>query len=305
VKLGVEVLFAEVPDRRPVGQVLRDYLMLTKPRIVILLLITGFAAMWVAAGGPPPFGLSLVTMIGLGMSCGAANAINMWYDRDIDAVMKRTQRRPLPSGRLTPDQALRFGMVVGVISFLVLATVNLLTALLSTAGLLFYVLVYTMWLKRSTVHNIVIGGAAGAAPPLVGWAAVTGTLDWAAVIMFLVVFIWTPPHFWALAIFRGEDYARAGVPMMPVVRGERATKWQILLYSLLLIPSGALLYFTGAVGPVYLVTALGLGCAMVLASVRLLRERLPSMDWAHRTYHWSQLYLLVMFLAMMLDVTRG
>lgn len=296
-------MLAAVPDRRQVAQVLRDYLLLTKPRIVILLLITGFAAMWVAAGGPPPLGLSIVTMAGLAMSCGAANAINMWYDRDIDAVMKRTQRRPLPAGRLTPEQALRFGVVMGILSFLVLLTVNLLTALLATAGLLFYVLVYTMWLKRSTVHNIVIGGAAGAAPPLVGWAAVTGTVDWAAVIMFLVVFIWTPPHFWALALFRGEDYARAGVPMLPVVRGERVTKWQILLYSLLLIPSGALLYFTGAVGPVYLATAVGLGCAMVLASIGLLRERLPRMDWAHRTYGWSLLYLAVIFLAMMLDVT--
>lgn len=298
-------LFAAVPDRRPAGQVLRDYLLLTKPRIVILLLITGFAAMWVAAGGPPPLGLSIVTMVGLGMSCGAANAINMWYDRDIDAVMQRTQRRPLPAGRLTPEQALRFGVVTGILSFVVLATVNLLTALLATAGLLFYVLIYTMWLKRSTVHNIVIGGAAGAAPPLVGWAAVTGRMDWAAVVMFLVVFLWTPPHFWALALFRGEDYARAGVPMLPVVRGERVTKWQILLYSLLLIPSGALLYFTGAVGRVYLVTAVGLGCAMVVAAIALLRERFPCMDWAHRTYGWSQRYLLVIFLAMMLDVTRG
>ena len=299
------MLFDVVRDRRQAGQVLHDYLMLTKPRIVILLLITGFAAMWVAAGGPPPFGLTLVTLFGLALSCGAANAINMWFDRDIDAVMARTQRRPLPAGRLTPEQALRFGVVTGVLSFLVLAAVNLLTALLATAGLLFYVLVYTMWLKRSTVHNIVIGGAAGAAPPLVGWAAVTGRVDWAAVIMFLVVFMWTPPHFWALALFRGEDYARAGVPMLPVVRGERVAKWQILLYSALLIPSGALLYWTGTVGVAYLVTALALGGAMLVASVALLRERMPQLGWAHRTFRWSLYYLAIIFLAMVLDVARA
>lgn len=298
-------MFAQVRERVQVGQVLRDYVALTKPRIVILLLITAFAAMWVAAGGLPPLGLTIVTLIGLAMSCGAANAINMWYDRDIDAIMTRTRRRPLPAGRLAPEQALRFGVVMGVLSFLVLLTVNLLTALLAAAGLLFYVLVYTMWLKRSTAHNIVIGGAAGAAPPLVGWAAVTGRLDWAAVIMFLVVFVWTPPHFWALALFRSEDYARAGVPMLPVVRGERVTKWQILLYSVLLVPSAALLYWTGAVGRFYLWTSVLLGAAMVAAAIGLLRERPPQMDWAHRTYGWSLLYLFAVFLAMMLDVTRA
>ncbi len=298
-------MFAQVRERVQVGQVLRDYVALTKPRIVILLLITAFAAMWVAAGGLPPLGLTIVTLTGLAMSCGAANAINMWYDRDIDAIMTRTRRRPLPAGRLAPEQALRFGVVMGVLSFLVLLTVNLLTALLAAAGLLFYVLVYTMWLKRSTAHNIVIGGAAGAAPPLVGWAAVTGRLDWAAVIMFLVVFVWTPPHFWALALFRSEDYARAGVPMLPVVQGERVTKWQILLYSVLLIPSAALLYWTGAVGRFYLWTSVLLGAAMVAAAIGLLRERPPQMDWAHRTYGWSLLYLFAVFLAMMLDVTRA
>ncbi len=284
-------MFAQVRDRHQASQMVRDYVLLTKPRIVVLLLITGFAAMWVAAGGPPPPGVTAVTMVGLAMSCGAANAINMWYDRDIDAIMTRTQRRPLPAGRLTPAQALRFGVVTGVLSFLVLLTVNLLTALLATAGLLFYVLVYTMWLKRSTVHNIVIGGAAGAAPPLVGWAAVTGRLDWAALVMFL-------------ALFRGEDYERAGVPMLPVVQGERAAKWQILFYSLLLIPSAALLYWTGVVGQFYLWTSVALGAAMVAASVGLLRERLPRMERAHRTFGWSLLYLAVVFLAMMLDVTR-
>lgn len=292
-------------ERRPLGQVLRDYLQLTKPRIVLLLVITGFAGMWVAAGGPPPLLRTLVTLVGLAMSCGAANAINMWFDQDIDAVMARTQKRPVPSGRLTPEQALRFGVVTGALSFGILATVNLLTAVLSLSGLLFYVLIYTMWLKRSTTQNIVIGGAAGAVPPLVGWAAVTGSVDWAAVIMFLIVFMWTPPHFWALALFRGEDYARAGVPMLPVVKGEWAAKWQILLYSLLLIPTGALLYLTGTVGVIYLVVSVILGGAMVLASLALLQERMPRLNWAHRTFGWSLLYLGLIFLAMMLDVTRA
>ena len=296
-------MFAQVRDRHQASQMVRDYVLLTKPRIVVLLLITGFAAMWVAAGGPPPPGVTVVTMVGLAMSCGAANAINMWYDRDIDAIMTRTQRRPLPAGRLTPAQALRFGVVTGVLSFLVLLTVNLLTALLATAGLLFYVLVYTMWLKRSTVHNIVIGGAAGAAPPLVGWAAVTGRLDWAALVMFLVVFVWTPPHFWALALFRGEDYERAGVPMLPVVRGERAAKWQILFYSLLLIPPRPCC--TGpARRPALPVDVRRAGGGHGRRFGGPATGAAAPMEWAHRTFGWSLLYLAVVFLAMMLDVTR-
>lgn len=292
-----------LPAVRPVGQVIRDYFQLTKPRILLLLLITGFAGMWVAAGGMPNLALTVVTLIGLGMSCGAANAVNMWFDQDIDAIMARTKRRPIPSGRLTGDQVLAFGIITGALSFLLLAAaVNLLTAALSLGGYLFYTVIYTMWLKRSTSQNIVIGGAAGAVPPLVGWAAVTGQVSWAAVIMFLIVFIWTPPHFWALALFRGEDYARAGVPMLPVVKGEMHTKWQILLYSLLLIPTGMLLYWTGTVGEVYLWVSGFLGLTMVLSSVALLRERVPKLTWAHRTFGWSLLYLTFIFLAMALDV---
>ncbi|MFZ5822845.1 MAG: heme o synthase [Bacillota bacterium] len=296
---GVDVL----PAVRPVGEVMRDYFQTTKPRILILLLITGFAGMWVAQGSMPNLALTLVTMIGLGMSCGGANAVNQWFDRDIDAIMTRTQKRPIPAGKLTGDQVLAFGIMLGALSFLLLAAaVNLLTAALSLGGYLFYTVIYTMWLKRSTDQNIVIGGAAGAVPPLVGWAAVTGDLSWAAVIMFLIIFIWTPPHFWALALFRGEDYARAGVPMLPVVKGEMNTKWQILLYSLLLIPTGMLLYWTGAVGEVYLWVSGFLGLTMLLCSVALFRERLPKLTWAHRTFGWSLLYLTFIFLAMALDV---
>ncbi|HWI50959.1 MAG TPA: heme o synthase, partial [Symbiobacteriaceae bacterium] len=292
-----------LPAARSFGASARDYLALTKPRILVLLLITGYAAMWVAAGGLPDPGLSAVAMLGLGMSCGAANAINMWWDRDIDSVMNRTQKRPLPSGRLTPGQVLAFGVMVGSLSFVLLAAaVNLLTAVLSLSGLLFYVLIYTMWLKRSSTQNIVIGGAAGAVPPLVGWAAVTGSLSWAAIVMFLIVFMWTPPHFWALALFRNDDYRRAKVPMLPVVKGEMATKWQILLYSGLMIPSTAALYWTGVVGPAYLWFTTALGASMVVSALLLLRERLPEKKWAVRTFIWSIFWLGLVFAAMVLDV---
>ncbi|HWI63992.1 MAG TPA: heme o synthase [Symbiobacteriaceae bacterium] len=288
---------------RPFRDVAKDYLALTKPRILYLLLITGFAAMWVAAGGMPDLGLTVVTLLGLGMSCGAANAINMWWDRDIDSVMHRTQKRPLPAGRLTPGQVLAFGVMTGALSFVLLAAaVNLLTAWLSLFGLLFYVVIYTMWLKRSTTQNIVIGGAAGAVPPLVGWAAVTGSLSWAAVIMFLVVFMWTPPHFWALALFRNDDYRRAGVPMLPVVKGEMHTKWQILFYSILMIPTTAALYWTGLVGKAYLWSTTALGASMVVCAVILLRERLPEKKWAVRTFIWSIFWLGLVFAAMMIDL---
>lgn len=300
---GSAAAAVHMPAPRSPGAVARDYFLTTKPRILVLLLITGYAAMWVAAKGFPNLWLSLVTMVGLGMSCGAANAINMWYDQDIDAVMKRTQKRPIPDRRLTPGQVLAFGVMTGALSFVLLAfAVNLLTALLSLAGLLFYVCIYTMWLKRSTTQNIVIGGAAGAVPPLVGWAAVTGQVSWAAVVMFLIVFMWTPPHFWALALFRNEDYRRANVPMLPVVRGEMHTKWQILLYAVLMIPTTAALYWTGVVGPLYLWVTTFLGAAMVFASVALLRERLPVQKWAVRTFVWSLFWLAFVFVAMVVDI---
>jgi protoheme IX farnesyltransferase len=292
-----------LPDTRPLSEVARDYFQLTKPRILALLIVTGYAAMWVAARRLPDLALSFWAMLGLAISCGAANAINMWYDRDIDQVMNRTKKRPVPSGRLTADQALAFGIITGALSFVLLAlTVNLMSAVLSLAGLLFYVCIYTMWLKRSTPQNIVIGGAAGAVPPLVGWAAVTGQVSWASVIMFLIIFMWTPPHFWALALFRNEDYRRANVPMMPVVKGEMVTKWQILLYALLMIPTTAALYFTGVVGPAYLWVTTALGVGMVACAVILLRERLPVQTWAKRTFFGSIIWLYAVFLVMLLDI---
>lgn len=295
-----------LPAPISVTERMRAYLDTTKPRILVLLLITGYAAMWVAAGGAPPIGLTLVTMVGLAMSCGAANAINMWYDTDIDSLMNRTQKRPIPSGRLSPEQVLSFGVLTGVLSFVLLAfAVNLLTAWLSLGGLLFYVFIYTMWLKRSSVQNIVIGGAAGAAPPLVGWAAVTGDLSWAALAMFMIIFVWTPPHFWALALFRNDDYRRANIPMMPVIKGEMYTKWQVLGYALLLIPTIASLYWAGAVGTIYLWSSLIMTAAYIGSTVMLFFERLPEKKWAVRSFIWSIFWLGAIFLVACVDAVKA
>jgi heme o synthase len=290
---------------RSATSLLGAYLALTKPRIIVLLLVTALCAMVVAQGGLPPLGVTLWTLVGLGLSCGSANAVNMWYDRDIDQVMTRTQSRPLPTGVLRPADALAFGIVGQVVSALLLAAfVGRLAALLSVLGYVYYVGIYTLWLKRRTPQNIVIGGGAGAFPPLVGWAAVTGHLGWAPWLMFLIVFLWTPPHFWALALYRQDDYRRAKIPMMPVVRGERATKWQSLAYAVLLVAASVALYLTHVVGVVYLVLALALGVGFVAVNLRMLAERLPDVTWAKRSFHFSLAYLTVVFAAMVLDVPR-
>jgi heme o synthase len=278
------------------------YLQLMKPRIVILLLITGYAAMWVAYGGLPPLGVTFWTMLGLTLSCGGANAVNMWFDRDIDAVMSRTRQRPVPSGRLLPEQALAFGVGCGIVSTLLLAVaVNVPAALLSLGGYLFYTCIYTMLLKRSTAQNIVIGGAAGAVPPLVGWAAITGDLSWSAMVMFLIVFLWTPPHFWALALFRNEDYRRAGVPMLPVVAGEHETKRQSLWYTVVLLPVSLLLYPLGSVGLLYFAAALALGAGFIYYATRQYYARNGDQRPSHLLFGYSLLYLGLLFLAMVVD----
>ena len=212
-----------------------DYVTLTKPRIMLLILITAYGAMAYAADGLPDLRLTVVTLVGLGLSSGGAAALNHYFDRDLDALMARTATRPIPAGRVSPESALGFGIGLIAGSFAVLAmNVNMLTAWLALGGALFYVIVYTVWLKRRTPQNIVIGGAAGAVPPLVGWAAVTGEIGLPAIFMFALIFYWTPPHFWALSLLAKDDYARAGIPMLPVVRGERETARQILLYTILL-----------------------------------------------------------------------
>jgi protoheme IX farnesyltransferase len=298
----VSVVSAEPLVRRTALAVLGDYVSLAKPRIVLLLLITCACAMVVAADGVPDVGVGLVTLLGLALSAGGANAINMWYDRDIDAVMARTQDRPVAAGRLPPRAALWAGIGGAGLAVAILLTVNPLTAALALGGFVYYVFVYTMWLKRRTPLNIVIGGGAGAFPPLVGWAAVTGHVGLAAVLMFGIVFLWTPPHFWALALYRQEDYRRAGIPMMPISRGERTTKRQVVYYTVLLLVVSALLYTTGRVGAVYLAVAVLLGLGFIGYGVRLLREHPPEDLWAKRTFRYSLVYLAVLFGAMMLNL---
>jgi protoheme IX farnesyltransferase len=291
--------------RRSLGAVAADFLALAKPGILALLLITGLCAMVVARRGLPPLGLTVWTVLGLGLACGGANALNMWYDRDIDRVMRRTCRRPLPAERLQPRDALAFGLGCAAAGPVVLGlAVNWTAALLALAGVVYYVGIYTMWLKRRTPQNIVIGGGAGAFPPLVGWAAVTGRVGVAAALMFLIVFLWTPPHFWSLALYKDEDYRRAGVPMMPVVAGWRTTKVQGLVYAVLLLVASVLLYWTHVVGLVYLVCAALLGLVFVGYMVLLLFEQQPQVRWAKRTFRYSLLYLTALFGVMVLNVQR-
>jgi protoheme IX farnesyltransferase len=276
------------------------YYRLTKPRIIVLLLITTVPAMMLAAGGMPPIWLILATLVGGSLAAGSANAVNMYLDRDIDEVMKRTRRRPLPAHAVTPEKALRFGFVLGAISYLFLSiTVNVLAATLALSAIAFYVFVYTMWLKRSTAQNIVIGGAAGAVPALVGWAAVTGTLAPPAWILFAIVFVWTPPHFWALAMRFSGDYAAAGVPMLPVVKGDDETRRQIFLYSLVLFGTTLLLYPIASMGPIYLATAIGTGGVFVYRALVLWRR--PSADGSWALFKYSIVYLTALFGAVALD----
>jgi protoheme IX farnesyltransferase len=281
---------------------LGDYIQLMKPRIIVLLLVTTAGAIWLASQGEPDVNILLTTLFTGTLAAGSANTINCLYDRDIDQVMVRTQRRPIPAGRITPFQALVFAVVLAV-GALVVQTwrVNLLSGLLEWAGILVYVLVYTHWLKRSSPQNIVIGGAAGAIPPLVGWAAVTGELSACAWILFAIIFIWTPPHFWALALMIREDYAQVGVPMLPVVAGSEQTTQQILLYTLLLIPTSLLLvYPCGVVGGLYALIALALG-GIFLYKVLQLFTQPQEISLARSVFKYSILYLMLLSLGMGLD----
>src|SRR3954451_3226602 len=283
-------------SRRPaIPTVVRDYLTLTKPKVQSLLLFTTITTMYVA-GNPSP-GLVFLTCLGGALSAGGAGAINHAVDRDIDRTMARTADRPVASGRVSAAAATAFGLTLGTASFLLLAlTVNPLAAALSLSGLLGYVCVYTLWLKRTTPQNIVIGGAAGAVPPLVAWAAVTGGLDGMAFYMFAIVFFWTPPHFWALSLLMKDEYAKAGIPMLPVVRGEEETRRQILLYTVLLYAVTQLPFCAGGLGVAYLIPSMLLGAAFIYFSVRLLRSR--DRRWALKTYLYSLAYLALLFLSM-------
>ena len=279
----------------------RDYVTLTKPRIMTLLLWTGLCGMVVGAGGVPPLWLVAVTMLGLGLACGGASALNHVLDADIDRLMgKRTEKRPVAAGRVAPSRALEFGLALSALSFVLLASaVNVLTALLALVGNLFYVLVYTRWLKRTTPQNIVIGGAAGAVPPLVGWAAATGNLTLPAIALFAIVFVWTPPHFWALALLIKENYAAAKVPMLPNVRGDRETARQIVLYTVGMVAVTLVPVALGWSGLVYLGSALALGAVFLWLAVKLQRELTKRR--AAVLFHYSLLYLALLFAAMALD----
>jgi protoheme IX farnesyltransferase len=278
---------------------LRDLVMLTKPRIISLLLVTTVAPMFVA--GNPGWLLVVVVLVGGYLMAGGANAVNMYLDRDIDTQMSRTKLRPIPSGRMGPRSVLAFGVALATAAtFLLARFTNVLAALLALGGFYFYVFVYTRWLKRTTPQNIVIGGAAGAFPPLVGWAAMTGTIDLTAVYLFLIIFYWTPPHFWALALLKQRDYGRAGVPMAPLVWGERQTMRQMVWYNVILIALTLLPATFGAFGIIYLVSALVLGGILLAGVIRVAMTT----EWtkpAWQVYKFSLLYLALLFLAMVID----
>ena len=278
-----------------VRQLVADYVTLTKPKVQSLLLLTTITTMYVA--GDPSIGLVFLTCLGGALSAGGAGAINHAIDRDIDRIMARTADRSVASGRVSPQAAIAFGALLGCASFTLLAlTVNPLAAALSLSGLFGYVFVYTLWLKRSTPQNIVIGGAAGAVPPLVAWAAVTGGLSGTALFLFAIVFFWTPPHFWALSLLMKDEYAKVGVPMLPVVRGEAETRRQILLYTVLLYAVTQLPFCAGGLGVAYLIPSMTLGAVFIYFSTKLLRTK--DRRWALRTYLFSLAYLALLFLSM-------
>jgi protoheme IX farnesyltransferase len=279
----------------------RDYVTLTKPRIMSLLLITGAGGLVLGAEGLPSLGLTLATLGGLALACGGASALNHVLDRDIDQLMgSRTEARPVASGRVAPARALEFGLALLALSFVVLTSfANVLAAVLALFGGAFYVLVYTRWLKRSTPQNIVIGGAAGAIPPVVGWAAATGNLTLPALFLFLIVFFWTPPHFWALALLIRRNYEAAGIPMLPVVRGDAETARAILRYTVVLVAITLLPVFAQTVGLVYLISAVVLGAAFLVLAEALRRSTTPAR--ARRLFSYSLAYLALLFLALALD----
>jgi protoheme IX farnesyltransferase len=278
----------------------KDFLALTKPIVVTLLLSTTFGSMVISAGELPPAGLLFWTMLGGGLAAGGSSAINQYIDRHLDGKMNRTAKRPLPAGRLTSAEGLAFGSGALILAFYLLAGfVNMLAALLSLAGMLYYVVLYSLFLKNRNEQNIVIGGGAGAIPPLVGWAAATGSLDVTAGFLFLIIFLWTPPHFWALALLRKEDYARGGVPMMPVIRGERATQVQMFVYTLILVAASLLLWLLGEAGSIYLIGSLVLGAYLIILAWQVLKAGRNKNYY--RMYRHSNYYLLLLFVVLTAD----
>ena len=291
-----------------VGASWRDWLNLLKPRVVTLVVLTGIVGMMVAPGHLHPV-IAVTAVLCIAVAAGAAGAINMWYDRDIDAVMRRTSTRAIPMGRIEPGEALTFGVVLSVASVMVMAlATNIVAGVWLAVSIAFYVFVYTMWLKRRTAQNIVIGGAAGAFPPVIGWAAVTGDVTVMPWLLFGIVFLWTPPHFWSLALYACKDYGRAGVPMLPVVAGARHTRVQILLYTLVLAPFSVLPWALGYAGPVYGLTAIALGLGFVLSAALVWRDKqdadgvsLTKDAPARAAFRFSLAYLAILFAAVAVD----
>ncbi len=286
----------------------RDWIALLKPRVLTLVVFTGAIGLWVAPGHLNPV-LAFTAILCITVAAGACGAINMWYDRDIDAIMRRTRNRPIPAGRIQPGPALGFGVTLAVGSVLVMGlAVNLPAALILALSICFYVFVYTIWLKRRTPQNIVIGGAAGAFPPVIGWAAVTGSVDLIPLVMFAIVFIWTPPHFWSLALWANDDYRRAEVPMLPVVAGAKETRREILLYTLVLVPLSLVPFFVGFSGPLYGVSAGVLGAVFLERVYRVVTDRQDEAGVsltrdmpAKRAFKYSVLYLFALFGALAID----
>ncbi len=281
-----------------------DYFALLKPRVMSLVVFTGFAGMWVAPGlsAMHPV-IAFTAILCLAIGAGAAGAINMWYDRDIDAIMNRTKTRPIPAGKILPAEALTFGIILSVLSVMLMGlAVNWMAAGILAFANFFYVVIYTMWLKRRTPQNIVIGGAAGAFPPMIGWAAVTGDITWASLSLFAIIFFWTPPHFWALSLFANEDYKRANVPMLPVVCGEKTTKIQMILYCIILVPLAIAPYWLGAAGIGYGITAFVLSVFFLYTSLRVLLDN--GLKSAKLMFGYSVFYLFALFLGLMIDAAQ-
>jgi protoheme IX farnesyltransferase len=285
------------------GAAVGDYVQILKPRVMSLVVFTGFVGMVVAPGHLHPV-LAAIAVMCIAIGAGASGAINMWYDRDIDAVMRRTANRPIPAGRMLPGEALGFGVALAVASVTMMGlAVNLVAAELLALTIAFYVFVYTMWLKRRTPQNIVIGGAAGALPPLVGWAAVTGDVGWGGIALFAIIFFWTPPHFWALSLYRAGEYEAAGVPMLPVVAGPRETKRQMLVYTLVMWPAALAPWFLGIAGSVYAGGTALLCLIFTGTAIRVLRD--DGHRAARHMFHFSLLYLFLIFTLLLADHRAG
>ncbi len=296
---------ADTPaEQRPVGvstAAVSDYLELLKPRVMSLVIFTAIVGLLLAPGGINPV-VGFISLLAIAVGAGASGALNMWYDSDIDARMARTRLRPIPAGRVMPGEALAFGLILSAMSVAILGlAANWVAAGLLAFTIFFYAVIYTMWLKRWTVENIVIGGAAGALPPVVAWAAVTGSVGIESIVLFLIIFMWTPPHFWALALLKSEDYRRVGVPMLPVVAGEAVTARRILIYSLVLLPVGVAPAFVGLASPAFGVVAAGLGAIMVVRSVPLVRSGGTDRVAARRLFGYSIFYLFTVFVALLVD----